>query len=369
MKLQLLGAPRVRFGEYWTEQPPSRPMLLVFYLALERTWVSREELAFFFRPDADEAVARHYVRKMLSYVRQLPWAYDLEVEKDRLRWQVDTDVTRFHDAARAGRYGEALSLYRGPLLGHLHFDKSPSFEAWLEYRREALETLWHDVCLSQVAEFESAGNHREAAGLARELLQRDSLAEDALRSYVRNSYLAGRRDLALQAATTFRQELERETGLEPLLETTRLIEAVERSEPVARATSQRKTGRRLTDRPPPSVEERQLSELLELLHDPQVRLLDITDGPNAGKLVVARRVPDVSAALQAVVNLAEGLVSQHHHARASDMLLLVLKHPLCDTTTSMKAQRIRTYIGELAEETSAGFEEDKLRLPAEFSSL
>jgi DNA-binding SARP family transcriptional activator len=199
MKLQLLGSPRVRFGHYWSELPPSRPMLLVFYLALQGTWISREELAFFFRPEADEAAARHYVRKMLSDVRQLPWAGDLEVEKDRLRWQVDTDVKRFTDAARAGRWAEALALYRGPLLGSFHVDNSPSFEAWLEGEREELTVLWQGVCLGHATELESAGEHREAAAIAKALLDHDSLAEDAVQSYIRNTYLAGRRESALRA--------------------------------------------------------------------------------------------------------------------------------------------------------------------------
>lgn len=342
MKLQLLGSPRVRFGTHWTELPPSRPMLLVFYLALQGNWVSREELAFFFRPDADEAAARHYVRKMLSDVRQLPWASDLEVEKDRLRWQPDTDVKRFSEAARAGRWLEALGFYGGPLLGSLRVDNSPSFEAWLDFRREELAVLWQGVCLSHATELESAGEHREAAAIAKTLLHHDSLAEDAVQSYIRNTYLSGRRESALRAATTFRQELLQETGLEPLPETKALIDAVEGSQPVARSTAQRKHGRRSSDRPLLPSKEQHLAELLTLLQDPNARLLDLSATPAANdSLIISRRVQDVPTALHAIVDLSEWLVSQGHLQRAGELLSLVLKHPLGDDKTRMKARHLQ----------------------------
>jgi DNA-binding SARP family transcriptional activator len=349
MKLQLLGSPRVRFGTHWTELPPSRPMLLVFYLALQGSWVSREELAFFFRPEADEAAARHYVRKMLSDVRQLPWAGDLEVEKDRLRWQVDTDVKRFSEAARAGRWAEALALYHGPLLGSLRVDNSPSFEAWLELGREELTVLWQGVCLGHATELESAGEHREAAAIAKALLDHDSLAEDAVQSYIRNTYLAGRRESALRAAAAFRQELSREMGLEPLPETKALIEAVECSQPVARAAAQRRHGRRSTDRPLLPAKEQQLAELLELLQDPNARLLDLSATQAANEsLIISRRLQDVPTALHAIVNLAEGLVSQGHLQRAGELLALVLKHPLCDDKARMKAHHLESALAARA---------------------
>ncbi len=342
MKLQLLGSPRVRFGSLWNELPPSKPMLLVFYLALQGTWISREELAFFFRPDADEAAARHYVRKMLSDVRQLPWSNDLEVEKERLRWQVDTDVKRFSESARAGRWAEAMACYGGPLLGSLRVDSSPSFEAWLELRREELAALWQNVCLNRATELESAGEHQEAAAIAKTLLNQDSLAEAAVQSFLRNSYLAGRRDVALRAAAAFRQELAREMGLEPLPETKRLIEALERSEPVSRASVPVRHGRRSSDRPGQPLKEQQLAELLEALKDPDARLLDFSALPEASdSLIIARRIKDVPMALLAITDLAEWLISKGHEQRGGELLRLVLSHPSCGDQTKLKAQRLQ----------------------------
>lgn len=221
-------------------------------------------------------------------------------------------------------------------------DDSPSFETWLDLRREELSVRWQDVCLSHITDLESAGEHREAAAIAKRLLQHDSLAEDAVQSYIRNAYLAGRRESALHAAATFRRELLRETGLEPLPETERLIEAVERCQPLARPVAQHKYGRRSTDRPT-SSKDQQLAELLELLQDPNARLLDLSAIQEANEsLVISRRVQDVPVALHAIVDLSEGLMAQGHSRRAGELLALVLKHTLCDDKLRTKAHHLQS---------------------------
>lgn len=343
-KLRLLGSPQIRFGHAWVDIPLTKPMLLLFYLAYYGDWVSRGELAFFFRPDADEATARHYVRKMLSDVRRLPWTYELEVEGERLRWRPETDSQQLAESVHAGRFVDALELYRGPFLGGLRVDSSPSFDAWLALKREELAALWQRACMGRVTELESAGEHREAAANAKILLQHDSLAEDALQCYIRNVYLAGQREVALRAAEVFRRELLEEMGLEPLEETTRLVKAIRDSQPVAHATAQRKHGRRRTDRAPLPPKEQELADLLALLGNPNARLLDLTASHTSKEtLIIAHRLPNVSIALHAVTKLAERLMSQGHTERASELLQLILNHPLCDDLERIKIHNLQRH--------------------------
>jgi hypothetical protein len=138
-------------------------------------------------------------------------------------------------------------------------------------------------------------------------------------------------------------------GLEPLPETKALIAAVERSQPVARAAARRKHGRRSTDRPLLPAKEQQLAELLELLQDPNARLLDLSATQAANEsLIISRRLQDVPTALHAIVDLAEGLVSQGHLQRAGELLALVLKHPLCDDRARMKARHLESALAARA---------------------
>lgn len=349
MDVQLLGSAQVRFGQQQVVLPQTKPMLLLFYLALTRTWVSRSELASFFRPDADKATARHYVRKMLNSALQMPWGHGLEVHNDLLRWQVDTDVARFTESARAGRYQEATELYRGPLLSGLQIDNLPSYEAWLELEREEIDMLWYDACLKHATELESAGDHYEAAALVKRVLQRDNLAEGALQSYLRNSYLAGQREVALTAATAFERDLYQDVGLEPLEETKQLIAAIAASQPVARSVSPVKHGRRRTDRPQLPLEEQLRAEVLELLQDPDVRLLDIPSEPRTGKnvFILAHRIPEFSKALQLIVDFAAALEAQGHYSRALELVQLASIHPDSDAKVKASAQRLQTHLETL----------------------
>lgn len=304
--------------------------------------MTRQKLAHFFRPEADETSARHYVRKMLCTVRGYPWAAGLEIEKDRLRWSVDTDIKRLQAAASAGHFQEAIDEYSGPLLDHLDIDNSSNFEAWLEERREELNVLWQDACLSRAAQLESGGHHQQAASVAHKVLQNDSLAETALQSYVRNTYLAGNQVVALHSASRFAEDLERETGLRPLPETLQLINAITHSEPVSRITTSTQIGRRASDRPPKLGSEPQLEHLSGVLRDPNVRFLSINKGAEDSTRVLSLRMQDTSLILEALVNLAEQLASQKYYERSRELLDMVISSSADDSKALEQARRFKT---------------------------
>ncbi len=342
MNLQLLGTPRVWYGAEAVDLPTSRATLLALYLATEGAWVTRKKLAHFFRPEADEASARHYVRKMLCAVKAYPWAAALEIEKDRLRWNVDTDVKELEAAIKAGNFQEAVEYYQGPFLDQVEITDSPNFEGWLEERREHLHVLWQDSCLRHATELEGNDQHQEAANVARSVLLSDSLAESALQTYIRNTYLAGNRVLALQEATRFTEELERETGLRPLPETLKLMGAITRAESVV--------GPKISLQPGPQATEQrhgtepQLERLSRVLRDPRVRFLSIQHSDENRSLVVSLRLRDAAFVLEALVNLAEQLAAQGHHQRCHELIQTVVTSRIEDSTTLARAQQLKIWL-------------------------
>ncbi|MDQ3460496.1 MAG: hypothetical protein M3498_14535 [Deinococcota bacterium] len=326
--LQLLGPPRVSAQGRWCDVPLTKPSLLLFYLAYCGDWVSREELAFFFRPDADEATGRHYVRKLLSGAKGLPWVQGLEVEPKRLRWRVDTDVARLRAALDEGCWERAVKLYRGPLLSGVSAAGTPGFEAWLELEREDLEASRQRAGLHYAADLEAAGAHHQAAAVAKSLIRDNPMAEDALQSFMRNACLCGRREPALRAYHAFALELQRELGLAPLEATSALAERIRR----ARALPPEPAVPEVRAGPEETGEDPELSELLGLLTEPDTRLLTLAaaDGGGEHALIVARRVPDVTVALAAVAALAARMAGQGHLRRSLELALLALGHPACD---------------------------------------
>ena len=346
--LRLFGPPALVNQEgALTPLPLNRATWLLFYLASCSTWVTRDQLAFFLRPDVDRVTSRAYLRKLLTDARKYPWAADLEVERARVRWQIDTDVVHFHQAMREGRWLAAVELYRGPFLEGLEAADMPSYEVWLQSERNALAQDWWSASLSYAADLESSELHREAAVVAKEMLRHDPLAEDALKSYLLNAYLSGQRALALEVAEAFAEELEAELGGELTASTKDLLQAVETSKPLQRRVSERKYGRRQSDRErtTPEVlygvapEEAQFSELLTLLQTPGSRLLNVQTGEEDALLIV-QRVSNVDVALRAVVALAENLLEQRHYARSAELLMLARNHPACDVQTKQRADRL-----------------------------
>lgn len=226
----LLGSVGVRRDGVWQPLPGDKRGALLFYLAYHGDWVSRERLAFLFWPDMPDAQAKRNLRRLLGRSRALGQAQGLEVEADRLRWQVATDVAAFKSAVGRQAWSEALKSYQGALGQALLGVAMEGFDAWLEFEREALHSLWQDAVLKRAAQLEAETRYQEAAQLLRPLLHDDELAEDVLQRYLAAAYSAGQRDQALKAYEAFASRLAAELGLEPLAETKALAETIRRAE-------------------------------------------------------------------------------------------------------------------------------------------
>jgi DNA-binding SARP family transcriptional activator/tetratricopeptide (TPR) repeat protein len=227
--LRLLTDPHLRVDGKTVELPEGKSIALLVYLALRGSWVSRAELAAFFRPDADETTARHYLRLMLSRIRHLPWLKDLEVTPQRLRWTVDSDVTRFQTSLREGNISEAIKVYERPLLQGVSDTNLPDYDSWLELERQSLQTTYRNVVLEYT---KSAVQPKQAAQLLKKLLDDDILSEDIVQRYMTLCYQLGDVSEATRIFEIFAQTLSVELGLQPLPETMKLAEAIRASQPL-----------------------------------------------------------------------------------------------------------------------------------------
>lgn len=353
MLLRLLGTPRKEVDQKVTALPLRRSSWLLFYLAYVQEWVQRENLILFLRPESEKEVGSLYLRQLLTEARKLPWARDLEIEADRLRWQVETDVAQFKRAAAEGRWFEAVNLYGGSFLEGLNASYLPTYETWMEIERAALEQTWRDVTLHYLGDLEASSHFREAATLAKKLCDNDNLDEEALQNYLRNAYLSGQRHQALQTAATFTQTIQSELGLQPTPTTLELIEQIKLGQPLPQRAVTRRYGRRRSDRLKVAPERAEhLYEVIETLKMPNNRLLAVNaTGGKQATLLIATQVADIDTALSAMVILAEQLLSLDHKDRALELLLQVWNH-------SGSSKHLRGHIASL-------FNEYDLRLPTE----
>lgn len=230
--LYLLDEPHIRVGGGRLELTPSRPTQLLIYLGYRGEWVSREALAGLLWPDSPEDEARHNLRVNLHRAKALPWSEGLEIERERIRLRIDTDVAHFRQALGQGDWKTAVQLHRRPFLQDFPLQDLPTLEEWASLERQALLEAWRSAAQHHAEHLQQSGQPGEASTLLLELLRHDPLAEDVLQSYLRVAYLAGQRDIALKTYERFVQELWQELGLEPMQATQELAQTLRRSLPL-----------------------------------------------------------------------------------------------------------------------------------------
>ena len=293
-RLHLLGVPRVENGAQTTTLRFNNPTSLLVYLACRRDWVSRSELAFLYRPDEAEATALKHVRLLLYRAKQYDWAAGLETNRKQARFLIDTDVHAFRDALKRQAWREATEYYAGVFLEGHSLDDAPTYAAWLELERADLESSYRDASSAYAGALEQQGSFEGASQVLSDLLKRDELAEEVLQAYLRNTYLAGHRDKALQAYDAFRTALAAEYDGEPLDETQTLVQMIRNNEPLATQT-------KIITRAQPEAKPSQLpaqtsrfvgrkealKDLAAYLADPNCRLLTLVGLGGTGKTRLA----------------------------------------------------------------------------------
>ena len=316
LRLRLLGKARVFDGSTWLEAPLDKRFALLAYLACAEDWVDRGALAFLFWPDTSDARAKRNLRNIIFRTKALPFASGLQTIAGALRWQVDSDVHRFHHAVLREDWEKAAELHGGELLQGLNLDDSPEFTAWLELERKRLRESWRRVAAQRAARLEQCGLHQQAAELAKSLSDSDELDEEALQTFVRNAFLGGRREAALAAYHGFARKLQQEFGLEPLPATQELINSLRRGTGEIAAptpsdgaphTPRRAPRKQLGSFPAENTSfvgrEREVAEIIDAVTRPECRLLTLVGPGGIGKTRLALR-----AASTLVAHYSDGAV-------------------------------------------------------------
>jgi predicted ATPase/DNA-binding SARP family transcriptional activator len=304
-RLRLLGRARVFDGQRWLDAPYDKRFALLAYLACAEASVERDKLAFLFWADVEEARARRDLSYLIYRTKKLSFASTLEAQPPSLCWHIETDVRSFRQALAQQEWAAAVALYGGELLQGLHLDDSPEFMAWLELDRKNLHSLWRKAVIERAGELESASRHLEAADLLKELLDNGALDEEAVQLYLRNAFLGGQRDLALQTYERFASELERELGLKPLPATQELVQALRGGASIApgperiagpKEPAPKSLHNFPTERTPFVGRDFELTEIVNALSQPDCRLLTLVGPGGIGKTRLALQVAaDVAA--------------------------------------------------------------------------
>ena len=227
----LLGGFEIRADGAARELPGQKDRALLAVLALAPGAThSREKLASLLWSARGDAHARDSLKHALGRLRASlgdPLVADRQtVRLDPAAFTVD--VAAFErlladgtpDAAEA-----AIALYRGDLLDGIGI-RDRAFEEWLRIERQRLRSQVEEAAAGLMAHSLAQGNPDRATVAARRLMQLDPLREDACRALMRIHADRGETARALRLYEALRDGLQRELGVRPESETTRLSEAI-----------------------------------------------------------------------------------------------------------------------------------------------
>ena len=173
IELQLLGLHALRGSDGRDiASLPAQPkrFALLAYLALAGSpgYHRRDTLAAIFWPEFDQFAARRALRNTLYHLREA-LGDDVIITRGDDALAIDptklcSDAGQLADAVAAGRYEEAIDLYRGELLDGIHFvNAGEAFEEWLSRERARMADQVNRAFRALVDREEHAGNLSAAA--------------------------------------------------------------------------------------------------------------------------------------------------------------------------------------------------------------
>jgi len=294
---RLFGSPVIRLGQGEIPLRPERRFQLLAYLGARSTWVSRDELAHLFWPEHDNTAARRNLRWLLHSLQELGRFEGLELERERVRLQVSTDLAAFEEAIARQNWSRAIDLYRGAFLASLEGAAAGPFAQWLWAMRPRAANDFRSAALKWIDA--NPATYAEHDALTQRLLDQDPFDERAAAIALRALLATGEADVARRRYREFAQRLLTELGLEPGPELRALVHET-RDAPAVRGG---------VDVGPASIasgddtfvgRERELAALTALLDAPACRLVTIRGPGGIGKSRLAAELATRRSALAVV---------------------------------------------------------------------
>lgn len=239
-KLFILGPAEIRNEDDTLQRSflagPKRLALLV-YLLLSRPYGfhRRDSLLPVFWPDQGQKDARNALSNLIYHIRNT-LGNDVIINRGNEELKllpefIWSDVSEFEFLAAAGKYEEAITLYRDDLLkGFFVPQVSPAFEIWLDGERNRLKTIATDVVWKLSSQQIEAGNLDAAEKWARKAVSINFLCEENFTGLIKILKQKGARQTALELFDDFRVSLEKEWDEYPSPQLVELIQSIKASQ-------------------------------------------------------------------------------------------------------------------------------------------
>ncbi len=206
----------------------------------------RDRLLGLFWPEQDDAHARDALNTAVRFLRrEMGKAAIVNRGNDEIG--VDTtvcwsDVADFRAALNAGRYEDALALYRGDLLDGFFTDGAATFDDWLDRTRAQMRADAARAARALADAREGERHFTMAIACARRALELSDGDERVLRELLEMLDRLGDRAGAVLAYDAFERRMASEFETEPAAETRALIARIRNRAPVGLALKPARIG-------------------------------------------------------------------------------------------------------------------------------
>jgi DNA-binding SARP family transcriptional activator len=218
------------------EKVPSAFYRIAAVLALSGSPMSRARLGDLFWADAPDGAAAANLRQSLARIRHMQQdlqfdfiAMDVTRVSLRLTPEVGCDLIDVRNTVRSSEPGKALELcrlYTGDLLSDLA-PASNEFEEWLDSHRNDLRNrVLEEISLALTEDASLSPAQRSAC--ATQILEIDPYNEEAHRQLMIEAARRGEASLVRSYYNRCRDQLSRELGVSPSIETQELYERLQR---------------------------------------------------------------------------------------------------------------------------------------------
>jgi adenylate cyclase len=234
--LRMLGALDLRGSDGQELRPvlaqPKRAALLAYLaLATPRGPHRRDTLLALFWPEQDTDHARNALSQAVHFLRRSLGAETLVAGNgDGLELKAEDlwcDAIALEGAIDAGRFLDALDLYRGDLLQGFHVADAPEFDQWLEAERARLADRYAKAVEAVAEEREAAGDYEGAVRLWRGLASRDLYNSRVALRLMRSLTAAGDPGGAIGHARAHQALLREDLEVEPDPEVVALVKQLQ----------------------------------------------------------------------------------------------------------------------------------------------